>query len=369
MFKQSEVSLDAGPDAAVVGLWSNRQLETPVFAANLAERLTLRVAVSKKPLELRTLSDFASLELFRSVWESWPGSLSSDIDYFCASLRARGPACKPHVIVLLRNGEPEAMLVGLREPQTVPAKLGSRRVCNTRAQVLEFVSGCLRGLSSDENCAALINEVRRSLDRHEADVAVWDDLAIESSLYVHALRLPHPCLADHCNWQVDRWLMKFPNGLEDFLMSLERSQRSKLRRKYKKVLTHFDQRLELRIVNSADDLQSVIPHIEEIAAKTEKRKLGFGFFDTLEIRQELDQAAEKGWLRGFCGLSRRQAGGLLDRHPVQPLLAGGLRRLRSCLGGIFSRHLFIPQCVEYAAHRRHRNHRFWTRRYPAAAML
>jgi hypothetical protein len=47
------------------------------------------------------------------------------------------------------------------------------------------------------------------------------------------------------------------------------------------------------------DLQSVIPHLEQIAGKTEKRKLGFGFFDTPEICRELRQAAENGWLRAF----------------------------------------------------------------------
>jgi CelD/BcsL family acetyltransferase involved in cellulose biosynthesis len=139
----------------------------------------------------------------------------------------------------------------------------------------------------------------RTLHDAKLDLAAWDDLDVQSELYKQALSLPNRLLADHCRWQSDRWLMKFPNGLEDFLMSLERSQRSKLRRKYKKVLAHFDQRLEIRTVNSVEELERAIPDFEEIAAKTEKRKLGFGFFDTLEIGQELTQAAENGWLRAF----------------------------------------------------------------------
>jgi hypothetical protein len=298
LMSQQTEAVHSDPKYAV-GLWAERKLEQPVHSVNLAERLTLRVAVSKKPLELRTLSDFSSLELFRTNWKSWPGTLASDIDYFCAMLRARGADCKPHVVMLIRDGEPDAMLVGFRQRRKVPAKLGTRAIFNTRANVLEFVTGSLRGNSSEANCAALVREVMRSLAQGEADFALWDDLDVQSPLYQHALQLPHRSLADHCSWQVDRWLMKFPNGLDDFLMSLERSQRSKLRRKYKKVLSHFDQRLELRIVNSLPELQSVIPHFEEIAAKTEKRKMGFGFFDTPEIRQELLDAAENGWLRAF----------------------------------------------------------------------
>ena len=40
-----------------------------------------------------------------------------------------------------------------------------------------------------------------------------------------------------------RWLMNFPKGLDAFLSSLCRSQRSKLRRKYKKVLNYFAEQI------------------------------------------------------------------------------------------------------------------------------
>lgn len=286
-------------ESAWVGPHAGLKSAPPIRSVPLGERLTLRAPIWKEPLKVRTLSDFPALEPFRTIWQSWPGTLDSDIDYFCATLRSRGAGCKPHVIVLSRYSEPDAILVGFRERRRVPVKLGYRTICHTEAEVLEFVSGALRGTSSEDNCATLIREVMQSLNKREADVAVWDDLDIQSPLHQHALRLPHPYLADHCNWQVDHWLMKFPNGLEDFLMSLERSQRSKLRRKYKKVFSHFDQRMEIRNVCSAAELASEIPQFEAIARKTEKRKQGFGFFDAPEIRQELMRAAKKGWLRAF----------------------------------------------------------------------
>ena len=286
-------------ESAVAGPYVRLKSAPPIRSATLGERLTLRVPIRKEPLTVRTLSDFPSLERFRAVWKSWPGSLDSDIDYFCGMLHSRGADCKPHVIMLSRYSEPEAILVGFREPRSVPVKLGYRTICHTQAEVLQFVSGALRGTSSEDNCATLIGEVIRSLNKGEADLAIWDDLDIQSPLHKCAIRMPHPFLADHCNWQIDHWLMKFPSGLEDFLMSLERSQRSKLRRKYKKVFNHFDQRMEIRGVCSATQLESAIPQFEEIARKTEKRKRGFGFFDSPDIRQELIQAANNRWLRAF----------------------------------------------------------------------
>lgn len=286
-------------ESAVAGPYVRLKSAPPIRSATLGEPITLRVPIRKEPQTVTVLSDFPSLELFRTVWKSWPGSLDSDIDYFCGMLRSRGVDCEPHVIVLSRYSEPDAILVGFRERRRMPIKLGYRTLCHTQADVLQFVSGALRGTASEENCAALVREVIGCLDKGEADLAVWEDLDLESPLHKHAVRMPHPFLADHCNWQVDHWLMKFPSGLDDFLMSLERSQRSKLRRKYKKVFTHFDQRMEIRVVGSAAQLQDAIPHFEEIARKTEKRKQGYGFFDAPDIRQELMQAAKHGWLRAF----------------------------------------------------------------------
>lgn len=286
-------------ESAVAGPYVSLKSAPPMRSATLGERITLRVPIGKQPQTVSVLSDFSALEQFRTVWKSWPGSLDSDIDYFCGMLGSRGSNCQPHVIVLSRYNEPEAILVGFRERRRVPVKLGHRTFCQPQAEVLQFVSGALRGSASEENCTALVREVIGCLDRGEADLAIWEDLEVESPLHKFAVRMPHPFLADHCNWQVDHWLMKFPRGLDDFLMSLERSQRSKLRRKYKKVFTHFDQRMEIRVVCSAAQLEDAIPHFEEIARKTEKRKQGYGFFDTPDICQELTQAADNGWLRAF----------------------------------------------------------------------
>jgi hypothetical protein len=313
-------------ESAVAGPYARLKSAPPIRSATLGERITLRVPIWKEPHTVTVLSDFPSLELFRTVWKSWPGSLDSDIDYFCGMLRSRGSDCQPHVIVLSRYGEPDAILVGFRERRRVPVKLGYRTLCHTPAEVLQFVSGALRGTASEENCAALVREVIGSLDGGGADLAIWEDLDVESPLHKHAVRMPHPFLADHCNWQVDHWLMKFPRGLDDFLMSLERSQRSKLRRKYKKVFTHFDQRMEIRVVCSAAQLDGAIPHFEEIARRTEKRKQGYGFFDTPDIRQELMQAANNGWLRAFIVFLEGQPAafwiGTLYNRVIQPDYVG-----------------------------------------------
>ena len=72
--------------------------------------------------------------------------------------------------------------------------------------------------------------------------------------------------------------MNFPKGLDALFMNLGRSQRSKLRRKYKNVLNHFAGKVQIRCFRSLTDLEPAIADMEEIASKTDKRRCSGRFF-------------------------------------------------------------------------------------------
>jgi hypothetical protein len=139
----------------------------------------------------------------------------------------------------------------------------------------------------------------RSLDEGDADMALWEQLAVQSPLYNCALRLPRFALRDHFPCIDDHWWLKnFPKGLDAFFMSRSTSQRSKLRRKYKNVLARFAGKVQVRCFRSLADLELAIADMEEISSKTDKRRVfGLGFFDTPQIREQMVVAAERGWLR------------------------------------------------------------------------
>ena len=140
-------------------------------------------------LKVRTIRDLRELETLRPIWKSWPGTRDSDLDFFSSVVRSRGSGCQPHVIVLARNAGPDAILVGLRERKKIPVKLGHITVCQPEVNVLEFVHGGLRGAASAENCVALLQQVMRSLDQGEADLASWKQLDVHSPLYSCVLQL------------------------------------------------------------------------------------------------------------------------------------------------------------------------------------
>jgi hypothetical protein len=203
------------------------------------------------------------------------------------------------VIVLSRNRRPDAILVGLCERRKLPFRLGHFTIWEPEVSTLELVYGGLRGNPSEENCAALVKELMKSLEAGVADLALWKQLDVQSPLYDCVLKQPRFALRDYSGCLRDHWwLENFPNGRESFLGTLGRSQRSKLQRKYKKVLNHFAGKVQVRSFRSVEDLPAAIADMEIIANKTDKRKIfGDGFFDTPEIRTHMAVAAAKGWLR------------------------------------------------------------------------
>jgi Acetyltransferase (GNAT) domain len=249
-------------------------------------------------LAFHTIRDLQKVGTLREFWESSPGTRDSDFDFFSGLVGSRGQDCRPHVIVLTRNAAPDAMLIGLREHKKVPLKLGYITIAQPEVNILEFVRGGLRGNASEANCAALVQEVMRSLEEGDADLASWE-LDVRSPFYNRALRLPSFASRDHAHCLVEHWLMKFPKGLDAFFKSPGRHRRSFLHRKYKRVLGRLSGKMQIRSFRSITDLESAISDMEEIASKTDKRLFGGGFVDTPQMRAQMLVAAQKGWLRAY----------------------------------------------------------------------
>ncbi len=246
---------------------------------------------------LQTIRDLREIDTLRDDWKSWQKTRDSDFDFFCGIVRSRGDGCKPHVLVLSRNGRPESLLAGLNYRTKIPLKLGSVTMRHSEVNVLEFVYGAVLGNASRENCEALVRGVMQSLASGDADMALWLRLDVHSVLYDCALQLPSPALRDHSRALYDHWFMDFPKSLDAFLASLERSQRSKLRRKYNRVLNTFPGKVQVRCFQTATDVEQAIFHMEQIALHSVKRQLGYGFFDTQMTREQMLVEAERGWLR------------------------------------------------------------------------
>ena len=108
---------------------------------------------------LRTLPE---LEGIRPEWESWSGNRDSEMDTYLTCLRSNPATVRPHVVVVEREGKPDAILVGRIDLGHISCRLGYLRL-NLPAKILCFVYGALRGNPSKENCDLIVSSVLQSL--------------------------------------------------------------------------------------------------------------------------------------------------------------------------------------------------------------
>ena len=218
---------------------------------------------------------------------------------------------------------PDAILVGFFERRKLSFKLGYFTICEPEVNVLEFVSGGLRGSASNENCAAFVHEVMRSLDEGDADMALWEEVDVQSPLYNYALRWPRFVSRDHfpvidSHW----WLRNFPDSLDEFLLSRSRSQRSKLRHKYNACSESFRGENADPLLSLSGGFGSGYCGDGENRQKSERRVLDAVLFDTPQAREQMAIAAASGLVENLHSLPRRATCCVLERHSLWRRFAG-----------------------------------------------
>src|ERR1700674_2927239 len=141
-------------------------------------------------IAVRVLRSLSEVEQIRSVWTHWNGHPNSDIDLYLLLMQSRPEIVCPHIIVLYREGRPEAMLIGRILRQQVEFKVGYQTVLKPKASVLNFVWGGTLGNLSQENSEVMVREVLNSLRHGEADLAVFNNVRTDGEIYQAATHSP-----------------------------------------------------------------------------------------------------------------------------------------------------------------------------------
>jgi hypothetical protein len=246
---------------------------------------------------VRIARTFAEVEAIREIWSAWKKHRDSDIDFCLRYVWAGKDFIRPHVIVIYRDGRPDAMLVGRLEHYRVDAKIGYFRLAKVTVRLLSFAHGGLLGNDSLENSEEFIKSILSALRTGAADMAVLHQACADSPIFRKALSVPRRAERDRLTKVAAHHVMKLPKTIDEVYRDLSAGHRSELRRKKKKILVDFDGTAKIRCVRELVDLEEAVAEIEGIAAKSYQRGLGVGFKDTEHTRQRLRLCAEKGWLR------------------------------------------------------------------------
>lgn len=267
--------------------------------ASAAQTFVEQIASRKadENIEICVARSLEEVDELRECWNAWGGHRDSDIDFFLMIVESYAEALRPHVIVIKRNGAPDAILIGRLERKRITFNVGYLNVFRPWANCLTFVYGAIRGNESAENAQIFIREILNCLERGEANIALLEFVPTESPLYQLGLKLPgifsrdaNPPLQKHD-------MMQVPQSIEDVYRRMSGSRGKHIRSSARKLQAHADGALKIVCYRNPSDLDRLFRDAEAIAKQTYQRGLRAGFSDTDDIRKRLDLAAKKGWLR------------------------------------------------------------------------
>ena len=121
-------------------------------------------------LSLRVVDDLDGLAAIRAQWEAAPlERYDADPDFYVAFAASRPSFVRPHLVVLERNGEPEAMLVARVEDVELAAMVGYRALLRPRVRSITLVHGGVAGVT-EATAPHVVASLRASLAAGAADV-------------------------------------------------------------------------------------------------------------------------------------------------------------------------------------------------------
>jgi GNAT superfamily N-acetyltransferase len=261
--------------------------------------VTTRALAESQAVSIGVVRTVEEIEEIRDVWRTFQQHPNADIDFYLTVCRLRPEIRRPHVIVLHRQGRPEAMLVGRIVQGTIDLGVGYGKILRMPARLLTVVYGGLMGDLSLENGKVLVAEVRNALRRHEADAALFNFVRTDSPLYPSILNSPARAQRDYFPIVQPHWSVKFPARAEDLGTCISSHERAQIRRRTKLLEKDYSGGVRIEKFASGADIERMCLDIEEVARKTYQRGLGVGFFDDVETRDRLQFEAKKGWLRAY----------------------------------------------------------------------
>jgi len=250
-------------------------------------------------IEIRIARTVADVEALREVWTQWPGQCESDIDFYLMVLAAYPRAPRPYVMVLYRNGSPDAILIARLEKKELNFGVGYLRALHAQSVCLTAPHDALRGNATPENCQLLIREIMNCLRRGEADVAALEFIPLTSPLYDFALHLPNVLCRDTFPAAEEYFTLTVPDSIEGLYQRLSVARRKGLKRKAKGLREYAAGSVKIVCYRHESELEAVFRDAEKIACRTYQRGLGAGFVDNREVRMRLSLGARKGWLRAY----------------------------------------------------------------------
>lgn len=255
------------------------------------------------------------VEEIRGFWEKMQWHPDADIDFYLDFIDSHQGLVRPHVILLSKNGQPSALMIGRIQEVPLDWKIGYKIVRRTPARSLEIPYGGILGDLSYPNCMALVKELMNCLARGEADVALLKYLRCDSSMYRAAKKMPNFLCRDHSSFKNPHRSLSLPDSFDEFYKQRSKGFRSNIRNNANRIKKTYGENLSIRCFQEKGEIGQAMRDIETIAAKTYQRGLGVGFFNTPETRRKWILAAEHKRYHAYVLYLERKPCAFLTGYP------------------------------------------------------
>jgi CelD/BcsL family acetyltransferase involved in cellulose biosynthesis len=250
-------------------------------------------------LQVRVVRDVGELEALVPEWKRLqPGYITADPAYFEVSLRVDPSIVRPHVVVLERDGQLEAMLIARLEERELSVRAGYKTIYSPRVTAIVTVYDGILGNPDDRALRLLVRSVRDSLADGEADMAIFHYLPVESPEHRLIEAEAGPLTRQYLGKPGVHWELELPDSFAALLGSRSRNTRKYANKIIRRLEEEFGDRLEVKVFADPADLDVFFRDVDAVVAKTYQHALGIDHGDTPARRERVRVCMEEGWFLG-----------------------------------------------------------------------
>lgn len=269
-----------------------------VYEKIVNESSIAKTVDSERVIIARSLEE---IERIRPEWEQMQSEeeypiINADIDRYLSIIEAKGGDVEPYIVLMKRNGRPEAMFIGSIEDCRLKIKFGYKTIARASLRCLTIEYGGALGKKNSDTCVRAVSELMSTFGDNKVDVIFFNHLKTDSSLYHCARKMPSFICRGHLPKREPHWVMDIPKSMDDFYQARTHGHRHNLRRYIRKLEKQYPGQVNMITYCREDQLDKAIKAASDISAKTYQHALGSGFTDNPQVRSMLKMGARQNWL-------------------------------------------------------------------------
>lgn len=261
---------------------------------------------SQSGYTLNILKDVKDLESIHDMWVTLHSEASvpnpnTDYCHYNLVLNNLNSLVRPHVIIVKKNENPTAMVVGRIETKKIDYSIGYMTLFSTELRCLTIAYGGVFGNFDTQTYVLIVRSLLESLKRSEAEAVFINSLEVDSHSYMFQILKEMPSLfcRDFVSSSSTHWKMRIPNSLDQFLSSRSKKHRSNLRSYSRKIKKDYPGKIRIKCFRDLNDVPLLLDDVESIAKRTYQRGLSVGFKKSPLEEARMIGFAQRGWLRAY----------------------------------------------------------------------